>query len=123
MGAQNTERISHKLEGLPSTFRDDQLRQIIDDLNEEDSGKGFGEVTYVGATPFIQKITTWNSSAKTKKRTEVTFTYSPSPFLSQIVKQFFDEEFGTTVIATTTVTIAYNTNKTVKEIDVVNTRP
>lgn len=116
--AENSERVSHKLEDQPNYFRDDQLNQIINDLCEEDTGKGFSEITYQGATPFINTLTTWDSAAKLKKRTLTTFNYSPVPFVSTIVKQYFDEVTGLVVVATLTATVTYNTNKTVKDVDV-----
>lgn len=122
MGQTNTGRISHKLETRPNVFRDDQLQQIIDDLGEEDTGAGFSEVAYVGATPFVDKITTWDSPAKLKKRAEIQFTYSPSPFLNTIVKTVFDESAGLAAVATITATIVYNVNKTIKEVNVVTAR-
>lgn len=123
MGQENSERVSHKLTDAPNWFRDDQVNQILNDLCEEDTGKGFSEVAYVGATPFVDKITTWDSPAKTKKRTDVQFSYSPQPFLSTIVKRYYDEETGLAVVATTTATVTYNTNKSVKDVDVTVTRP
>lgn len=117
--SENSERISHKLESQPNYFRDDQLQQIINDLCEEDTGKGFSEMAYVGVgSPFISTLTTWDSAAKLKKRTLTTFNYSPSPFISTIVKNYFDEETGLVIVATLTATVTYNTNKTVKDVDV-----
>lgn len=123
MGQKDTSRISHDIEDLPTTSRNTKLEQVINDLCEEDSGKGFTEVAYVGSTPFVDKITTWDSIAKNKKRTEVLFTYSPSPFIMQITKNFYNEWDGTTIVAVTIAIVTYNTNKTVKDIQITNTRP
>lgn len=111
---------THDLTAMPSTFRDGSTEQILNDLGEEDSGKGFTEVTYIGA--FVSNITTWWSAAKTKKRTEVDLTYSPVPFTSTVVKRFYDED-GVAVVSTVTSTVTYNANKTVQNIDTVVTRP
>lgn len=123
MGQENSERVSHKLTDQPNWFRDDQANQILNDLCEEDTGLGFSVVSYVGATPFVDKIISWTSPAMTKKRSEVQFTYSPSPFMSQIQKFYYDEETGVTVIATVTAVITYNANRTVNTVTVTTTRP
>ena len=123
MGQTNSNKVSHKLTDLPNTYRDDQLNQILNDLDEDNSGSGFSEVFYLGATPFVSQILTWQTSAKLKKRTVVDFTYSPLPFVSVIVKQFFDEDDDNITVSTITATVIYNANKTVNNIDVVTTRP
>lgn len=122
MGQGNSDRVSHDVDTKANIFRDDQLRQILDDLGEEDTGKGFSTVAYLGATPFVDLITTWNSPAMTKKRSEVQFTYSPLPFVTTIVKTIFNEHDGTTAVATITATITYNANKTTNTVDVVTVR-
>lgn len=122
MGQNDTDRISHDVVEQPNVFRDRRLNQIINDLSEEDTGKGFSQVLYVGSTPFVDKIVTWDSPSLTKKRNEVQFTYSPSPFISQIVKTIFDEETGSIVKATITATLTLNPNKTVASVDVVTAR-
>ena len=121
MGKPDSSRIQHDLEDMPNTFRNDDLEQIINDLNEEDAGKGFSEAFYVGATPFIDKIINWDAPAKNKKRSEVQFGYNPSPFIETIVKTIFDED-GTAVISTISATITYNANKTVETDDVTTAR-
>jgi hypothetical protein len=123
MGQTNSRRVSHKIEDLPNSFRDDQLRQILNDLDEENTGKGYSEVEYLGSTPFVDKIVTYEDNSKTKKRAETTFAYSPLPFVQTITKVTYDEETGTSIVATTTATVNYNANKTVNYVDVVNTRP
>lgn len=123
MGQTNTKRVSHTLEGLPNTFRDDQLQQIIDDIDEEETGRGFSDVFYVGATPFVSQIITYKDNTKTQKRSRVDFSYSPLPFIATIVKQFFDNDDDSITISTITATISYNANKTVKSVEVLTSRP
>lgn len=123
MGQTNSRRVSHTLEHLPNTFRDDQLQQIIDDLNEEETGRGYSEVEYLASTPFVTRITTYQDNTKTKKRTQVDFTYTPVPFVSNIVKQIFDQDDDSITVATISATVNYNANKTVNFVDVVTSRP
>lgn len=119
MGQKNTRRTSHTLEDLPNSFRDDQLRQIIDDLDEENSGLGYSEIIKTGA--FVSKITVWNAPSKDFKRTEALFTRT-GPFVNSITKNIYEED-GSGIIAVTTATITRNGNNTVAFVNVVNTRP
>lgn len=121
MGQVNTARISHEIEVNPNVFRDDQLQQIINDLGEEDTGAGYSEVAYLTGTPFVDKITLWESDSKTKKRSEIQLSYTGA-FVTGIVKTFYDEDTGTSPVAYTTVTVTLNANKTIASVDVVNTR-
>ncbi len=123
MGQTNTKRISHTLENLPNTFRDDQLRQILDDMNEEETGRGFSEASYIASTPFVQQIITYKDNTKTQKRTQIDFTYAPLPFVSTVVKQIFDQDDDSITVATISATVNYNANKTVRDVDVTTTRP
>lgn len=118
MAQQNTERISHTLEKAPNVFRDDQLEQVINDITEEETGKGFSEVVRTGV--FVDKIIVWQDLSKTKKRTETTFNRT-GVFVDQIVKEFFDEETGLVKIATTTANIT-RIGSFVSEVEVLNTR-
>ena len=121
MGQNNSRRVSHNVDSQQNVFRDDQLRQIIDDLAEEDTGKGFSEVSYNGV--FVSQIITWEDDNKAKKRSQIDFTYLPSsPFIETIVKTIYDEETGLTAVATVTATVTYNANKTVDTADVVTAR-
>ena len=120
MGQTNSERVSHSLEELPNTFRDDQLKQILNDLDEESSGNGFSEADYI-SNVFISKITTWDSPLKNKKRSEVDFVYSPFPFIGTIVKSIYDED-GTLAIAQIIATFTYNSNKTLDDVNVITVR-
>ena len=123
MGQTNSRRISHTIENLPNTWRGDDLNQILNDINEEEAGSGYSEVSYLGATPFVTSITTWDDNTKTKKRTKVDFTYAPLPFVTGITKEFYAEDNDTLVIALITAVVNYNANKTVNFVDVVLTRP
>lgn len=123
MGNTNTKRVSHTLENLPNTFRSDDLRQILDDMDEEESGRGFSEVTYVGGTPFVSQIITYKDNTKTQKRSQVDFTYSPQPFVGTIAKQIFDNDDDSITVATISAIILYNANKSVRSVDVITTRP
>jgi len=121
MAQKNTNRISHDVDAEQNVFRDDQLERIINDLAEEDTGKGFSETSYVGSTPFIDNITTYDSALKNYVRSVVDFTYSPLPFIEQIVKTIYNKD-GTNVVATITAVVTYNTNKTIKDVNVVTSR-
>jgi len=123
MGQDNSTKVSHKLEDLPNTFRDDQLQQILNDIDEEESGRGFSEVSFLAATPFVSQIITYKDNTKTHKRSQVDFTYTPLPFVSGIVKQVFDDYDDSITVATITAMVVYNANKTVKSVDVVTSRP
>lgn len=123
MGQTNSNKVSHKLIDLPNTFRDDQLAQILNDIDEEESGKGFSEVFYVVGKPFVLQIITWKDPTKTQKRYQIDFTYTPLPFVSQIVKQVFDQDDDSITRSTLTADIVYNANKSVKSVDVTITRP
>lgn len=123
MGQTNSNKVSHKLSNLPNTFRDDQLNQILNDIDEEESGKGFSEVSYVSGKPFVSQIVTWKTPAKIQKRYQIDFTYTPLPFVSQIVKQVFDQDDDSITVSTLTADVVYNANKSVKSVDVTITRP
>ena len=121
MGQNNSRRISHDVDTQQNVFRDDQLRQILDDLGEEDTGKGFSETVYSGV--FISQIITWDGPLKDKKRSQIDFTYQVgTPFIETIVKTIYDEETGAIAVATITATITYNANKTVNTANVVTAR-
>lgn len=118
MGQNNTERLSHELESLPNTFRDDDVKQILNDLNEEDSGKGFSEVVRTGV--FVNKITVWATSSKLIKRTETIFTRT-GPFVNTIVKSIYKED-GSAVISTITATVTRDVQNKVTDVNVVTAR-
>ena len=120
MGQNNSQRIEHTLTGLPNTFRDDILSQILNDLDEESAGKGFSEVTYI-TNVFVSKIETWDGPGKNYKLSEVDFTYSPFPFIDTIVKTIFGVE-GAPAVATITATFTYNPNKTLQDVNVATAR-
>lgn len=125
MGQRNSNRVSHEIESLPNSFRGDRLKQILDDLNEEDTGAGFSEVIRTGA--FVTKITVWDrpnnnptNDPAAIKRTEATFT-RVGAFVSQIVKNTYSQD-GLTVIATTTADVTRSGSNQAVFVDVVNTR-
>jgi len=121
VGQNNSGRISHDVDAQQNVFRDDILRQILNDLGEEDTGKGYSEVSYSGV--FVSQIVTWDSNSKTKKRSQIDFTYEPgSPFIQTILKTIYDEFDGVTPVATVTAVISYNANRTASTADVTTTR-
>lgn len=120
MGQTNSKRVSHNPNEKLNLFRDDQLKQIINDLGEEDSGLGFSEIIKSGV--FTTKIIVWEDLTKTKKRTETVFT-RVGPFLSSIVKEIFDEEEGLIKIATSSASFTRDGQNLVLDATVTNTRP
>jgi hypothetical protein len=116
----DSQRIAHDVEKLPSTARLPNVYQQLNDLEEENSGAGYTDVTYTG--PFVTGMTTWESVAKALKRSDVVFAYS-GPFVTTIVKRYFDEATGTAVVSTATSTISYTANKQVDKVTTVTTRP
>jgi len=119
MGNTNSTRVSHDIGSEPNLFRGDRLKQIIDDLGEEDSGSGFSELIKTGV--FTNTIIVWTDSGKTQKRTETTFTRI-GVFMSSIVKQIYDVD-GVSVIATSTATFTRDGQNFVVDATVLNTRP
>jgi len=117
MGQTNDKRISRSPSVLPDYSRDDTVKSALDDLFEEDMGKGYSQITYINNV-FTSKIETWTDNTKQLKRVEVNFTYSPLPFVTVIVKDYYNDE-GTSVNLKLTTTISYNANKTVNNIDVI----
>ena len=115
MGQKNDRRISRATENLPDYSRDDTVAAALDAIYEEDIGVGYTEVTYI-TNVFASKIEVWADNTKNLLRTETNFTYSPLPFVQTIVKDYFLED-GTTIHFKTTVTISYNANKTVNNIE------
>ncbi len=120
MGNKNSERVSHKVEEVPNLFRDDTLKQILNDLGEEDSGSGFSEMIKTGV--FTNKIIVWTDNSKTKKRTETTITRL-GVFVTSIVKEVFDEAEGVTKMSTSTATFTRDGQNFVIDATVQNTRP
>lgn len=119
MGQQNTDALEHLLDEFVNSFRDGELAQVINDLDEESTGQGYSEVLRTG--PFTDTIITWNSAAKTKKRAETDFIRSAA-FITDVVKVIYDEELGTTVMATIAATITRTGNNFVNTVDVQVTR-
>ncbi len=119
MGQTNSKRVSHKVNTAPNLFRDDHLKQILNDLGEEDSGAGFSEILKTGV--FTDKIIVWTNSGKTQKRTETTFTRT-GVFMTTIVKEVYDED-GQNIVATSTATFGRDGQNFVIDATVGNTRP
>lgn len=112
MGQDNSRRISHDIDNKPNTFRDDQLRQIIDDIDEEISGKGYNEVLRSGV--FVSEIKIWSEptnnpspNPNAKLRTHEVFTRT-GVFVTSSVKGYYDESEVLVATATTTYVRAVN---------------
>jgi hypothetical protein len=116
MGQTNDKRVSRRPDQLPDYSRDDTVKAALDALFEEDIGLGYSEVSYI-SNVFPTKFETWVDNTKAIKRTEIDFTYGPIPFVTQVVKQYFNDT-GSAVNYIQTVTITYNANKTVNTITV-----
>ena len=116
MGQTNDRRVSRDPSRLPDYSRDDTVQSTLDDLLEEDMGMGYSQVTYT-QNVFPIKFETWTDVSKVLKRTEINFTYSPVPFVTQIVKDYYGDD-GVTVNLRLTAVISYNANKTVNNIDI-----
>ena len=119
MGQQNTDTLEHLLDEFVNSFRDGELAQVINDLDEEGTGRGFSEISRTG--PFTNNITVWDSAAKNKKRTETDFIRSGA-FITDVVKVTYDEDTGTVIMSTLTATITRTGNNFVNTVDVQVTR-
>lgn len=125
MADTNSKRISHEIEVLPSTFRKDNLQQIINDLSEEDTGLGFNKIIRTGV--FVTSTETWTQDPLTfpstaKLRTKIVYNRT-GVFVNSIVKEIFDEETGTIVISTVTITFVRTGTNAVSSAAVGVTRP
>lgn len=116
MGQTNDRRVSRQPSKLPDYSRDDTVQASLNDLFEEDIGVGYSEITYTSGV-FVSKIETWTDDGKALKRTESNFIYSPIPFVTQIVKDYYGDD-GITINFKVTAVISYNANKTVNNIDI-----
>lgn len=107
----NSSRISHKLEGLPSSFRDDKLEQILNDIDELMNDKGYIELSRSGV--FVSGAIIWNAPAKDFKRYEIVVnrTVSP-PFVDSVTFKVYNQE-GTAVKAEVTTSVTRNSSKQV----------
>ena len=123
MGDTNTKRIEHPVDEEPNSYRGRSLKQIINDLGEEDTGKGFSEIIKNVSPPFVGSIITWADNTKTLKRTETTFNRDgQGVFVESIVKEILADD-GTTVLSTITTLLNRDGNKQVTSADVTVTRP
>lgn len=116
MGQTNDKRVSREPSKLPDYSRDDTVKASLDALFEEDMGVGYSEISYI-SNVFASKIENWTDNTKQIKRSEVNFTYSPLPFVTQIVKDYYDDT-GQTINLRLTATINYNANKTVNIVNI-----
>lgn len=116
MGQTNDKRVSRRPDLLPDYSRDDTVQAALDALFEEDIGLGYSEVTYT-QNVFPIKFETWKDNTKQIKRTEIIFTYGPIPFVTQIVKDYYNDD-GTAINLKQTVVVTYNANKTVNTITI-----
>ena len=116
MGQTNDKRVSRRPSDLPDYARDDTVQAALNALFEEDIGLGYSEVTYT-QNVFPIKFETWKDNTKQLKRTQIDFTYGPVPFVTQVVKQYYNDT-GDSVNYIQTVTVTYNANKTVNTITV-----
>lgn len=124
MGQTDTNRIHHEIGELPTEFRDFSLQTIIDDIAEEISGIGYFEVSReTPADVFIESITFWDGPSKTLKRADCTFDRSNDPpFINEVTKNIYGDD-GTTIVATTVITISRTGNKRINNVTTVTTRP
>lgn len=116
MGQNNDKRTSRKPGALPDYSRDDTVKASLDALFDEDMGVGYSQITYTSGV-FVSKIETWSDITKVLKKTEINVTYSPIPFVTQIIKDYYGDD-GVTVNLKLTAIVSYNANKTVNNIDV-----
>lgn len=113
MGQQNTDAIQHLVSESPNWFRDEELFQIVNDLSEEMTGKGFTQIIrpIPPGLPFVTDIIVWNenpdsppANPNAKKRIESIFSRS-GPFITSIVTNVYSEDgLSVKAIITSTVT-------------------
>ena len=123
---KNTERITHNQTDLPSVTRGFRLNQILDDIMEEEGGKGFSKIIRTG--PFVSSIEVWSedpdsppSNPNAKLRTRTVFVRT-GPFVDSFIKSVYDEDTGTTTVATSTTAIDRDANNFVTSAHVTNAR-
>lgn len=123
MPQENTGRVQHLIDERPNSFRDDELDQIINDLDEDLNSVGF---TQVIRSTFIDKIILWDdnpsSNPNAKKRMETTYNRVTSPFVSSIVREVYNQE-GSAVVATVTYTYTRTGDNKISSQQVTVTRP
>lgn len=112
MGQQNTDSIQHIIDDNPNWYRDQELYQIVNDISEELTGKGFTQIArpVLPDLPFVSKITIWNenpdsppANPNAKKRVETNFSRT-GPFISGITTNIYSED-GLTIVAIITATV------------------
>ena len=116
MGQTNSRRVAFPLDEFENYARDENVKQALRDLFEEDTGAGYSEIAYTNNV-FVNTISTYTDQTKTEIRTRTSFAYNPLPFVETVTKEYFKDGSGT-AYRTLTATISYNANKTVNNIDV-----
>ena len=126
MGQNNSRRVSHDIDDSPNTFRDDQLRQILDDIDEELTGKGYTEILRSGV--FVDEMKIWDEPTNNPTpnpdailRKHIFFTRAGS-FISSILTNYYTTD-GLEIIAASTETYVRDVGKRVLSINTVITRP
>jgi hypothetical protein len=115
--SKNSIRVRHTTVG--NLFRKDNLYDILNDLAEEDAGKGFSEVTKTGV--FVTKIDVYTDVSKTILRTSTDINRI-GVFTSNIAKKIYADD-GVTLVATLNANINRDAgNNTVISIDTSVTR-
>lgn len=100
-------------------LRSVNVNRVIQELADNDTGKGYTETTYTGV--FVNTITTYTDATMTKILDKTVFSYSGA-FVSQIVKEFYDYETGTIPMVRQTATFVYNPNNSLKNVTIAMTR-
>lgn len=121
MAQRNSTKVSHDVDDHPNIFRDDHLRQILNDINDEIVDNGYSEPVR-DVNGLLTSLTVWESPSKLIKKLVTTITRSNSPFVSSVVNDYYDTD-GIAIISTVTDTIVRDGNKRIVSIDTVTTRP
>ncbi len=116
MGQTNARRVGLNTDTFINYARDDNAREALKDLFEEDTGAGYSEISYTNGV-FVSQFETFTDQTKTELRTRTSFSYSPLPFVQTVTKEYF-KDGSLVAYRTLTATIAYNSNKTVNSIDI-----
>lgn len=114
--SKNSERIYHDVDKKNNTYRNGNVEQILNDINEDLETLGFIEPTYKDSPQqvFLDKITAWDDGLKSYKRAEILINYGTSfPFIQSITKNLYNED-GTAIVATSTFTVNLFANKTLQ---------
>jgi len=108
----NSTRVRHII--VDTLFRKDDLYNILNDLAEEDAGKGFSEVIKTGV--FVTRIDVYSDVTKTLLRTSTDIN-RVGVYTSNIQKRIYADD-GVTLVATLNADINRDGgNNTVISID------